>query len=185
MLGLSESSRNAAMISASIVVAAAILGVAQAATENIYRYSSPRTGYVAIDNTDLSPDGTNSLEYFNEWDVALRPDPNRQGCFNSGVHLPHGAVITQVRVFYSATAETEASFVTIQRKPFANGINEEVAGADLPDSADRTRVDVALVASRTTVNNGQFSYGFGVCLRNDTDSFYAARIRYTYENAGD
>jgi hypothetical protein len=185
MVSLSESSRNAAMISASIVVAAAILGAAQAATENIYRYSTPKTGYYAIDNTDLSPDGTNSLAYLNEWDVALRPDENKDGCFNTGVHLPHGAVISQVRVFYQATAGAQTSFVRIERKAYSTGVNEVVTEGQLPDSADRVGVNIPLNASLSTVNNGSFSYGFGICLRNDTDMFYAARIRYTYDTAGD
>lgn len=185
MLRLSESSRNAAIISASIVVAAAILGAAQAATDTIYRYSSPKTGFYAIDNTDLSPDGTNSLAYINEWDVALKPDDGENGCFNAGVHLPHGAVITQVRVFYEATAGAQTSFVRIERKAYSTGVNDVVAEGPLPNSADRVGMNIPFNASFTTVNNGGFSYGFGVCLRNDTDMFYAARIRYTYETAGD
>jgi hypothetical protein len=184
MVSFSESSRNAAMISASIVVAAAILGAAHAATDTVFRYSSPQVGYFAIDNTDLSPDGTNSLAYFNEWDIAISPDDG-QACFNTGIHLPQGAVINQFRVFYEGGAGSDKPFVTIQRKPYTTGINEPVAEQDLQTSATRAAMNITLNTSRTKINNASFSYGFGICLRNQNDKFYAARIRYTYETAGD
>ena len=114
-----------------------------------------------------------------------QPGYGRASCFNAGIHLPHGAIITQLRVFYEGAAAAEKPFVTIQRKPYATGINEEVAHQDLPESATRVGVDVTLDTSLTTVNNAQYSYGFGVCLQNENDKFYAARIRYTYQNAGD
>jgi hypothetical protein len=184
MLGLPESTLNAAIISTSIVAAAAVLGAAQAATDTIFRYSSPKTGYYAVDNTDLSPDGSNSLAYLNEWDVAIQPDAGKSGCFNAGLHLPHGAVITQVRVFYRATASSGTSVATIQRKKYTREVNDEMR-LEFPDSATRTAANMPLNASLTTINNLGFSYGLGVCLRNDTDAFYAARITYTYTHAGD
>jgi hypothetical protein len=173
------------MVSASIIVAAAILGAAQAATEAVYRYSSPKTGHFGIDNTDLSPDGSNSLAYFNEWDIAISPDEGKRACFNAGIHLPQGAIITQLRVFYEGAAGADKPFVTIQRKPYATGINDTVAEEDLPESSTRAGVDIRLDPSLTTINNARFSYGFGVCLKSEKDKFYAARIRYTYQNAGD
>jgi len=180
-----ESSRNAAMISASILTAAGILGAANAATDSIFKYTNPKTGYYGIDNTAMSPDGDNSLAYFNEFDVALAPRLGKSACFSTGINLPHGAIITQLKVFYQGGAGADKPFVTLQRKPYTTGINNSVAEQDLPQSATRTATNLLLDASFTTVNNAAFSYGFGICLRNENDIFYAARITYTYQHAGD
>lgn len=133
----------------------------------------------------MIPDGANSLQYFNEFDVALAPLPGERGCFNTGINLPHGAIMTQLRVFYEGAAGADKPFVTLQRKRYTTGINNSVAEQDLPQSAVRTSANIPLNASFTTVNNAAFSYGFGICLRNENDIFYAARIIYTYQNAGD
>ena len=188
MLGLSESSRNAAMISASIVVAAAILGAAQAATDNVFRYSSPKTGYFGIDNMAMSPDdGTESLDYRNGWDegLALQEPHNNFACFNTGIHLPHGAVITEARVFYQRGASANGPLVSIQRKRYATGANNTIAEEALPQTQGRAGINIALNSSFVTVDNTAFSYGFGFCLKDEDDVFYAARIKYTYQNAGD
>jgi len=186
MLNLLESSRSAAMISASILAAAAILGAAQAATDTIFRYSTPRMGVFGIDNMALSPDGNDSLNYRNDWDSGLTPlTPGDDGCFSAGVHLPHGATITKLTVFYKSDPDFTVPTAYFLRKEFSSGDSQQVGFNALPDSAMRTSNIVPLNAARTTVNNNRYSYGFGICLENNGDTFYAARIVYTYEHAGD
>jgi hypothetical protein len=185
MLNLLESSRSAAMISASILVAAAILGAAQAATDTIYRYSTPKTGFLGIDNMALIPDSDNALAYQNNWDTGLRPRMGENGCFNAGVHLPHGAIIARLVVFYRSAADATVPRAYLLRKEFSTGTSQQVGFSALPDAATRTSYDVSLDDALATVNNSRYSYGFGICLENSGDTFYAARIVYTYEHAGD
>jgi hypothetical protein len=193
VLNLLESSRSAAMISASILAAAAILGAAQAATDTIFRYSTPRTGYFGIHSMALSPQGDGSLDYRSPWETeGLTVRPMNDGCFSAGVHLPHGATITQLRVFYKSDPLDDVGgpdgtvpTAYLLRREFSTNASQRVGFDALPDSATPTSYVVSLNDARTTVNNTRYSYGFGICLENSGDTFHSARITYRYDNAGD
>jgi hypothetical protein len=177
--------RSATVAAGSLLALALIGGTAQAITDTIFKYSAPKTGYFTIDSMAMGPDGDVAANDFNiSWGVGLTTSSN--SCFNTGVNLPTGATITAFVVFYKSAAASDLD-VSVFRKKLSDGTLNTIAGQAIADDSD-TRVSASVLLSSTPVNlvidNVHYSYGFGVCL-GAGDVFHAARVRYTYTNAGD
>src|SRR5689334_18036604 len=83
-----------------LVATTAAIGTAQAITDSFFLYSSPRTGYFTISPAALSPDA-DGADYIIGFSGGAKLQMNSNRCFVTGVNLPQGAKITQMRVFYT------------------------------------------------------------------------------------
>ncbi len=151
---------------------------ASAATDTIYKYSSPKTGIVSISTMAFSPDSasTSGKAWLNKWFGNILTG---DGCFNAAVNLPNGATITNYRVVY--TTGIYSAFVATARETgestYLALISRDEATSDRMGFSEA--VDPVAV-----VNNVKYQYGVGICLTPD-QTFNGARIQYTYTNAGD
>jgi len=98
-------------------------------------------------------------------------------CFNAAIHLPDGATITAVTVYYHSGTYFDPDF-HLYRHRYSDGATGQVAALSVPnDTGTRTSANLVLKPTLAVVNNLHFSYGFGVCI-GFTDGFYGARITY-------
>jgi hypothetical protein len=185
MRNLAGYPRSAAAGAAAALAVVAAVGTAQAITDTVFKYSTPKTGFFTIDAMALAPDGSNSLNFSNTWLSGLSPAAGNVRCFNAGVNLPNGATITQLSVWYKRAAGSVT--VHLIRKKLADGEGNFLATASLSDSANTRKVEhFQIDAADAVVNNNLYSYGLGLCPFAQPDStYYSARVAYTYTNAGD
>jgi hypothetical protein len=174
--------RNAAAFAAASTLAAVLIsGTALAITENVYNYSSPKTGFFGISNLAMAADNSEATNFSNNRNTFL--NSRDFNCFNTGVNLPNGATIKNLVVYYSdAVVPLD---VTLLRQRLSDGAWEEIAIKAFIDATGTRRAQgVPINESLAQINNTQYVYGFTACL-NGNAVFYAARIGYTYTNAGD
>ena len=176
----------AAAAGVSIVGLAGLLGgAAQAITENVFRYSSPKTGWYGMNPMAFSSDGTpGATEYFIQWPDFLRNIGSGTHCFNTGVNLPHGARMTRFSAWYSTDAANSVR-VSLFRAGFADDALSGLLSQLNSTDTSATRVGMSLAPGIPEVQNSQFNYSVGVCMDRSSDRFYGARITYTYTTAGD
>jgi hypothetical protein len=176
--------RAATAAAAGVVIALSFSSVAQAITDTIFRYSSPKTGYYMIDRMAMSPQDTTAAGAsfsIDAGDGGLTA--GTQACFVTGVNLPQGATITGARVWYRSGAGGNP-IVNLVVHRLSDGQVFLIAGQTLvDDSALRKAVNITVPAGQTVDNAGK-SYGLQICLW-PQDVFYALRIAYTYNQAGD
>ena len=87
-------SRRVALAAAGGLLAALTLsGAAQAITDTVFRYTTPKTGHFGIDVMAMAPDRTDAADdYLVSWSGVL--GTGNALCFNTGVNLPnHDAVV--------------------------------------------------------------------------------------------
>ena len=176
-------SRRVALAAAGGLFAALSLsGAAQAITDNVFRYTNPKTGHLAIHVMALTPDRPSSANsYFLGFAGALFGD----GCYSAGINLPHGATMTRLSVWYTSNADSDPN-VQIRRHPLLDGGTNNIVSQIIPDdSGTRKQRNFAIAdGPLAKVNNARNAYGFAVCLDSGT-TFHGARITYTYNQAGD
>src|SRR4026209_1767524 len=87
-----------------VVVAAMAAGGgrAQAVTDTVFQYSSAKTGWLTINPTELTPE-SNVITY-SASNSSLAISGGVIGCFYSALHLPQGAKIGQVAIWYLSDA---------------------------------------------------------------------------------
>ena len=169
-----------------VCLAALLSGVAQAITENAFRYSSARTGYygmnpMAFSSADSRP---GFHEYFIQWPDYLRNIGSGTHCFNTGVNLPNGARMTRFSAWYSTDAASSVR-VSLFQAGFADDAFSGLLAQLNSTDTTATRAGMSITPGIPEVQNGQFNYSVGVCMDKDSDRFYGARITYTYTSAGD
>jgi hypothetical protein len=176
-------SRSTAVVLISVLGNVAIAGSAQAATDTIFKYSTPKTGYLSIGNAAMAPSQSTSayVNYFYSSGLSAT------GCFATPVHLPQGAVITAVAAFYkNGAASTQNSNFYVFRETLNNGSGVNVATIAATDRSGTTQsILLPVNAANATINNLTYAYVAATCLGQATNTFYGMRIRYTYTNAGD
>jgi hypothetical protein len=170
------------------VIALYLTGAARAVTDTIFRYSTPKTGYYTIDPLAMAPVtflATSADAYVIDA-IGLFNAGSYYQCFSTGVNLPNGATITRIAAWLRSSTNGNPN-VYLHRKALLDGTNERVASQVLnDDTAQRKSVGANAVSSVARVNNGRYSYAFGVCLwPGYNDVFFGARITYTYDHAGD
>jgi hypothetical protein len=174
--------RLAKGLAAGIVAAIVLSGVAYAITGNAFIYSRAKPGYFSIHPASLAP-FNDTISYQSSSGPPAQVQAN--GCLTTGVHLPDGAKITGLSVWYAANTVGGVGFSLFRDTP-SNGTDAYLVFGS-SDDASGNRVGKLFSISRAlaTVNNKAGSYGFGVCPVNNTQIFYGARINYTYTTAGD
>jgi hypothetical protein len=117
-------SQRAAMAAAGgLVIALFFSGVAQAITDSVFRYSTPKTGFYSIDHLAVTP--LRSIDsYLREFNAGLVNTGSQQACFGAGINLPHGATLKAATARYKSDAGGNPTFyVVVQqlRQRYTNG----------------------------------------------------------------
>jgi hypothetical protein len=164
-------------------------GVALAATDNVYRYSTLKTGYLTLLPAAFTPADT-TKDYVNNG-IAIRPlTAGQQHCWSAPVNLPQGAKMTALALYYQLE-NGDSALVQFYRKRLSDGVgslpvNQALA---LTGGAYRGANFPITDASVQTVNNGQYGYSLFVCFTENgagtSSIFHGARVTYTYTHAGD
>jgi len=178
-------SRPVLMLAAATGFSALLLSSAgQAATDTIYSYSTPRNGYFSIDRMAMMPtDDVGAADFLIETGngQGLRADNH---CFNAAVNLPNGATVVNMAVWYSSSGEGDPQFFLLRQR-LSDGLTQVVAMAGPADDSNLRKLVVATPALKfKVIDNERNSYGFRACL-SQLDRFYAARLFYTFTEAGD
>jgi hypothetical protein len=181
LTNLKSSSRKA--IAYGVIGALFASGTAFAITDSAFTYSSAKTGYYGISNLGMAPASVPADNMF--LNPGMSGGLEGSGCFHKGVNLPQGAVVTELVVYYAAIDEDDV-VVTLKRQRLSDGNQQNIASKAMTDdlSGSRASDTVPITASRATIANGGFNYGFQVCL-DSGGTFFGARITYTYTSAGD
>jgi hypothetical protein len=178
--------RRTIVAATSIVTTCCGAGVANAASDTNYKYSTPKTGSYVIDPMDMAADRSAGNDYFNDWTNGVHLSSGNSGCFNAGIHLPQGAKITQALMFYSSLAGKGKISVVLYRRTLSNNVHSTIGSAiGTTQNGKHTSVNVPLDESLTTVNNLANSYSVGACPTDIGNNIRGIRILYTYTNAGD
>jgi hypothetical protein len=179
----------AAATAGGAVIALSLTGIAWAITSNVFQYSAPKPGWYGLSPRAFSPEshGTASSYFIStgaEGHFLAAPDGN--GCFFTGVNLPHGAKITALAAWYRAD-ESQSVRLFLHRSRVADGTTTAIGTALSTDtSLDRSVVNLAIPDSEVaTVNNKLYVYSAAVCFFDPEARYYAGRITYSYTNAGD
>ena len=180
------SSRHSATIAAgSLVAIVSATAVAQAATDTIYKYSTPKIGNFSINPFAMSPteDGVDySTQFIAGGFIRLS---SGTGCFSTGVNLPNGATMTRLTTFWTSGAGPKPGY-TILRHTLSDGATVIVATGNVnDDTGTRKPFSANIDATAALVNNNQHSYTFVICMGGLNDAFHGARVSYTYTSAGD
>ena len=184
MKGYRMSRTGATAIAFGVVAALSFGGVAKAITDSVFRYDTPKTGYYTVGSAAMVPKDTTAGEnYSNSASDGGLIVLGQQRCFVTGINLPNAVTITGMRVWYlsGATGNPEVRFLA---HVLQTGQASQLAGRIIVDDSGMRKVAAISVPAGQTINNGANAYGLDVCISPD-DAFYAARITYTYQTAGD
>jgi hypothetical protein len=167
------------------VAALLLSGAAQAITDTVFKYSTPKNGNFTIDRMAMTPADENAAANFSiETGNGQGLRATGPQCFNAAVNLPQGATIVRMTVWYSSVAEGDPDFFVLRQRLTDGQTDTVITSTGADDSGQRKTLNADANATFATVDNVRYSYGFGACLA-QLDKFYAARILYTYTNAGD
>ena len=170
---------------AAAVGTAAAIGTARAVTDTVFRYENPRTGFYNLNVMDFNA-ARSVVTYEITYPVRINTSGSG-GCFTAGVHLPEGAKITALTGWYNAQALSGVQLFLDRHNPLS-GQSDEIASVASNDTSGGIHEMTKAVAPSpiSTVHNKNFSYGVAACVNHsDTDTFYGARVTFTYVNAGD
>ncbi len=182
-------SRNIALIAAGGFLAAVSLsGTAQAITDTIFQYSSPKTAYFGIPAAAFTP---NSLfdDYVNTG-KSIQAYSSNVTCFSAPVNLPDGALMSKLVVWYSSLAGWGSFSVGLVRNKLSDGSDEAILSKQPVTTNDVYQQASFTItgASLRTIDNARYVYRMDMCVSGASTidpKFYSARITYTYTNAGD
>jgi hypothetical protein len=175
--------RGAAIAAGGVLLAAALGGGAQAITDTVFRYSTTKTGYYTIGHFGMIPDSAADAANYNNDLVGGITSLGAGHCFSSNVHLPQGATMKSVRLWYNE-ANQGTSFVVLYRQSLSTTpATAPIVSRTLPASGS-SQTTAFPIATWGHVNNAGFAYGLAVCLGSGARLF-SARIAYTYNTAGD
>jgi hypothetical protein len=170
-----------------VVTALVLRGVASAVTSDVFKYSTPQTGFFTLHPAAFAPNADVAVHYSNQWP---RPNliPTSDGdiaCLNAGINLPQGAIIRDITVWM--TSNTGKSGFTVFRTNLGDGGHANLVEKTDTDTSGM-RMAVPLPVPPNAVDNSVYAYGIGICLVmafNKSDVFHGARITYTYRSADD
>ena len=179
-------SQNFSFFAAGCLVATLFVGgAAQAITDTVFKYSTPKNGYLQIPNGAFQV-GKSSTPYVSG-NLALRADANVETCFQAPVNLPAGAKMMALAIFYRKSNGT-GFFVHMLRKKMSDiSVAFVVPTQQLADTALAYKSANFQIADATlqTVDNQHYFYVVQVCMDEKTNLFHGVRIAYTYTNPGD
>ena len=168
----------------SLAAIASFAASAQAATDTIYKYTKPRTGYFMAHPFAMVPDGHAPDYEINYAQGSLTMEVTGLGCFQAAVNLPNGATITNLAATYSA--QSDHLHFRLYRHKMGDGSALKIADFTTTNMTGTRRTDdLPLAPLALLINNNLYLYSFTVCFNNVVDYFYGAKITYTVTNAGD
>lgn len=172
-------SRNVAFfITAGFVAALFLGGAAHAITETVFNYSTTQKGYFTIEAMGFSPDSSGD-QYGTDWQSGgLATQSQTFGCANTAVHVPNGAKLRALDIWYKTSVR-----VIFMRHSLTDGTRHLIGSDTTLTDGSATRQHGIIAFAPETVDNLHYAYSVGLCLQ--TGVFYAARVDYTYTNAGD
>jgi len=157
-------------------------GGAHAVTDTIFKYTNPRTGFFTIDPMALSAD-TDSRTYTTDYQNG---NISGTGCFNTGVNLPNGAIVTALTVWIASGAGTDPNFVLLRRDLGTGNADVLLNHVNVHDDSTARTAHIFKFANNTGVKaDNTHTFAFAVCLPDATNFFLGARVAYTYTTAGD
>jgi hypothetical protein len=176
--------RVAAAAATALGAAAIFAGSAGAVTDNVFRYSTAKTGYLGISVAAFVP--MSSTTQFINNGVGIQATTTNQTCLQAPVNLPQGAVMKNVAVAYTANGSGTFQIEMI-RQEFGTGANELLVLKALPDTGSSRKTAMAAIpAAKQTINNLKYNYNMNFCTQVSTQNrMWGARITYTYATAGD
>jgi len=169
-------------------VAAAVFlgGAAQAITDKVFRYSTPKQGFVSLDPAGFVPltnVAADAYAIYYVYDGAISTSA-AGSCFGTSVNMPHGAKIKTLTAWYQKRVR-----VSLFRHKAADGSASSTAIADKTFASAQTTVQEETVAitdpALQTINNRDYSYAAVICLPHTDDYLFGVRLAYTYTTAGD
>jgi hypothetical protein len=159
-----------------IVVGTMLLGSALALTATSFTYAKKHVGYVAVTPFDLQP-AADTIGFAADYDGRTGA-----GCADTGLRLPQGATLVNATV-YETEGISAPLVISIYRVNRATGAVSSAIGTPATDGSRQAHA-LPIPSTWAKVNNATFDYMFEVC--HDPDGiFHGARIKYTYESAGD
>ena len=167
--------------SAAALFALSYGGIAHAITDTLFRYSTPKAGYLSLGPMSFAPaDSSTTPNYTSQSGDFLEAD--NTGCFVAPVNLPQGAALTNFTAWVSGPiAGVDVKFI---RHNLATGAKVVIAELTM-SNADFGRLMLnQSITPALTVNNQVFNYGVSVCVQ-AAARYYAGRVAYTYQDAGD
>jgi hypothetical protein len=175
--------RVAAAAASALVAAAIFAGSAGAVTDTVFRYSTAKTGYLAISVAAFVP--ISSTTQFISNGISIQMPTVGQTCLQAPVNLPQGAVMKNVAVAYTNSGATFQ--IEMIRQEFATGANELLVLKAFPDTGTSRKTAMAAIpAAKQTINNLKYNYNINFCSAGSTQNrMFGARITYTYATAGD
>jgi hypothetical protein len=159
-------------------------GVAHAITETNFRYSTPHTGYITIDPGAVSPGASTISNYTFSNLGGLHYAGAGTACFTTGVNFPDHATLNAMTAWYASAANGNPDFSVTRRTLSNNNTIAVATGVGFDDSGSQKVITTGAASAVAIVNNRAYSYVLIACLTNG-DSFFGARIKYTYTTAGD
>jgi hypothetical protein len=178
-------SRNAGFFVAGGFAAVLVLsGAAHAITDTAFRYSTPQTGWLSIPPAAFMPI-SNAYTWAN-FGYSLTGNTNA-ACFSAAVNLPQGAKMTAFAFWYQRNDSNNGNFtIALHRQNLKSGSVDEIATIAAANTGGvRKAFSNAITnVSLQTVNNAAYNYVINQCV-SATETFYGARIAYSYTTAGD
>jgi len=171
-----------------IAIAAAFLapllvnGGAQAITDNVFRYSSPKTGHLQIPAAAFGV--THSDTGFDKSAILFSPSDDVDTCFAAAVNLPDRARMTDLAVWYVKGNGTDFTVQLFAQKMTDGSVSSPVGGQLADNGGARTRANFNITTGQV-VDNQNHNYTIQVCTNARNNEFYGARVTYTYVTAGD
>jgi hypothetical protein len=170
-----------AAVSGVILIGLAVSGAAYAVNSAVFRYSAEQTGYLVIPAAAFVPNNPSMV--YNNSGAFL--DSTGIAEFFASVHLPHGAKITQVAIWYSRDGVGPTGFV-FRRVLLTDRSTSNVALLSTPGTGGQYTMTALNITDPSVqiVNNARYAYFLELSI-SDQEVFYSARIKYTYKTAGD
>jgi hypothetical protein len=172
----------AAVIGALVALAVLSPEMASAYTDTIYKYTTPKTGFLHLPAAAFAPSGPNNA--FNNNGIEIINGVNGTACFLAPVNLPNGATIGSVAAWYNHAAASNFGLEFIRYKVI-DGTLTDLLNKVLPTTGGSRKQAGYNITPAEVVNNNAYAYVMVLCMNAATDSFYGMRIKYTYSNAGD
>lgn len=177
-------SRNAAFFAAGGFVAALFLaGAAHAITDTVFKYTTPKTGFLAFPPAAFAPAG-GTYNIYNDGSI-LQVNTNNTTCLVAPVNLPQGATMTGLAIWYAKISGTvDLKLVTM---PFSTAAWNELLDMSLADTSfERVGKARSITGAAAKIDNVHNSYWLHFCATNSSSTYFnSVRITYTYTNAGD
>jgi hypothetical protein len=175
---------------AGVGVAIAIGGGAAAITDSKFLYEHPKKGYFTLSAGAFAPSKLNGTYSHDGYVIRIPTGNVARSCFVAGINLPHDSKIKGLTAILSnidPVGNFDPELTVFQTILSERPDSRVILSAHLDDgvSLDPAVIEVEpLVAPDPRISNFDHSYAANLCL-SDGDSFYGARLEYTYISAGD